>query len=808
MSCSNSIINTVSYIRVKQKTTVFTKENQTDNIYFIIEKGTLEYNLDGTNYELQSPSSIGTRALDKNSLKTCYLKTKERCYLFCLPIEKYKTIFQDFVDKQFEDKMTLLSNHFFFKNLNNDYITNLALKSQLVRSKEQTILIEEDTLITAVFILIDGMVYCMKNESVIKIVDKLDIFGEIGLFYKVESLYRYLAEKGSWVLKITYQDLIAVFGDNILRILISSIFTTSIKENERLNNTMIGENVETLFDKFSLRFYYYDNIVELKEKKMIIPISGTTFKSTIYGKNQQNYNKIIFDPADNMIIPKGKVFFDSIINETSSSHFIVGDECVVYECDWDTIIKSFRKPSKSDLPILQQISFLRNHPLFKSLSEFKLFQLAEKINQTKYKKGVVILKDGPCSDKFYIIKSGIVEIKVGKTEGKKLEEKHTFGDISSQAGTYTRKADFIALSDVECYYIDKEVYDEIVDNDNNLINPLKNLIVMKDITITLESLYYVKELGSGSYGKVYLVHDQKKFYAMKTALMQLMKMKKETANLYLNEKTIMHNIDYPFIVQLINTFRTRTYIFFLMEFVDGFTLRSHLSAKTKGELHDIKETQFFGGILACVLNYLQKKKILHRDLKPDNLMIEFNGYLKVIDFGVAKQLTNKDTTNTFAGTMFYMSPEVILGKNYTSAVDYWALGIILYEIFYGRIPFGVGLKDPKSVYQEITEKKISFPIEESNPTLNLLIKGLLNKNPNKRISSFQKIYAHPLYNKYDFDSLIKMKLEPPFKPEKYLDKKLLEYVDIPFSSFMRNNDHSTTTIIDDVQVGDDLFSGF
>ena len=118
---------------------------------------------------------------------------------------------------------------------------------------------------------------------------------------------------------------------------------------------------------------------------------------------------------------------------------------------------------------------------------------------------------------------------------------------------------------------------------------------------------------------------------------------------------------------------------------------------------------FYGAILFQVLNYLQKNRIIHRDLKPDNLLIEHTGYLKVIDFGVAINLSNKDYTSTFIGRALYMSPEVILGKNYSFSVDYWSVGILLYEIFYGRVPFGFWLKDPKQIYKEITEKKLVLP---------------------------------------------------------------------------------------------------
>ena len=275
---------------------------------------------------------------------------------------------------------------------------------------------------------------------------------------------------------------------------------------------------------------------------------------------------------------------DAVCSQTELEYNLLGDECVVFEADWENVIKSMPKPPNIETNVSELISLIKNHPLFKYLSYFKMFQLANSIHIEKYKPGAVILKDGPNSAKFYIIKIGTVHITISKVAVKTLEKNHTFGDISSQIGEYSRKADFVASGRVECYIIDKETYEEIVENDNQVLNPLKKLLVMNDVTISLESLYYIRELGCGAYGKVYLVHDQRRFYAMKTAEIQAMSEKKEMAQMYINEKSIMSSISHPFVLQLHNTFKTREYIFFLMEYVDGESLRAFLEQKQKNEL--------------------------------------------------------------------------------------------------------------------------------------------------------------------------------------------------------------------------------
>ena len=115
--------------------------------------------------------------------------------------------------------------------------------------------------------------------------------------------------------------------------------------------------------------------------------------------------------------------------------------------------------------------------------------------------------------------------------------------------------------------------------------------------------------------------------------------------------------------------------------------------------------------MALVLHYLQKQKIIHRDLKPSNIMIDNKGYFKVIDFGIATDITGKDYACSTIGTFHYMAPEVIKGENYNNAIDYWSVGIIAYLLFYGRLPFGQGESNPLNIYREKKKKKLYLPSE-------------------------------------------------------------------------------------------------
>ena len=848
----NLIINATSYIRVKAKVIIFSKESPPGDYFYMIEKGQLTYSIDGDIYELPKLSGIGTSALIKNCKKSCFLISIERCYLFKLPIEKYKQIAENFYNNLHNLKKKYLSSHFFFSGIDKNKLDILADLAVKTKYNKKTLIIEEDQFNNSIFMVLEGSVLCSKDDLIIKKIYPGEIFGEIGIFNQIESLYAYYATNDSVILSISYEQLFMILGDNAVKNIVYHILERSIKRNEILNQYFdIGDNKSRLFNSFQFKFYFNDIILTPKEKKIIIPISGTVFKyhhksnnikehignfiyqsilrfycyennTKIYLSNISTKPNSIQNSVNNTqrlftkekskqkdLIEKGELFIESITVQNDLSYSLLGDECLIFECLWNDIEKNLNLPSpETKLPLFDRINLLKPIPSFKLLSPLHIFQLANNLHLTTFRKGEIIIKDGPTSDKLYIIKNGNVEIKKGSKTLKMIEPGHSFGDIFSQIGAYTRKADFVSNAiKMECYYILKDNYDEIVGFDS-LLNPIN--LHMKDITITLDNLYYIRDLGSGAYGKVYLVHDKKRFYAMKTADIQTMNQMKEMANLYINEKNIMFSVDHPFIISIINTFKTKDYLFFLMEYVDGMTLRKYLNIYNRKK-NDLYEVKFYGASLSLVLSYLQKKKIIHRDLKPDNLMLEYTGYLKVIDFGVAKDTNGKDFTNSFIGTTHYMAPEVILGKNYNTSVDYWSMGIILYEMYYGKLPFGNDEKDGQKIYREITDKKITFPNNDNNnESLNELLSGLLTKNPKKRINNFNKIKGEKFFQGFDFDSLMNLKIKGYYQFDQNLKEKDLKYTDVSFIHFMRNNLNASSGELDEflTKNNDDMFIDF
>ncbi len=195
-------------------------------------------------------------------------------------------------------------------------------------------------------------------------------------------------------------------------------------------------------------------------------------------------------------------------------------------------------------------------------------------------------------------------------------------------------------------------------------------------------------------------------------------------------------------------------------------------------------------------------------------MMNLQGYIKVIDFGVAKYLM-KDYTNTIIGTPHYMSPEVILGKPYSFEIDYWSTGIVLYEVFYGKVPFGCFCDDINQIYKEIIECSLHLPSDPKNESFNNLCNLLLNKNPSVRISKFVNIKNHCFFKNFDFDSLLNFSFKSPAVINYTFGKNednLIKNDNIPFLNFMRNNIYQSISDIDQnfikKSLCEDILTGF
>ncbi|XP_013180039.1 PREDICTED: atypical protein kinase C isoform X2 [Papilio xuthus] len=291
---------------------------------------------------------------------------------------------------------------------------------------------------------------------------------------------------------------------------------------------------------------------------------------------------------------------------------------------------------------------------------------------------------------------------------------------------------------------------------------------------SLEDFELIRVIGRGSYAKVLMVELKrtKRVYAMKVIKKALVT-DDEDIDWVQTEKHVFETAsNHPFLVGLHSCFQTPSRLFFVIEFVRGGDLMFHMQRQRRlPEEH----ARFYAAEISLALHFLHERGVIYRDLKLDNVLLDHEGHIKLTDYGMCKEgVRPGDTTSTFCGTPNYIAPEILRGEEYGFSVDWWALGVLTYEMLAGRSPFDIAqaADNPDQntedyLFQVILEKTIRIPRSLSVKAASVL-KGFLNKNPAERLGcgegAFLDIVNHPFFKSIEWEMLEQKQVVPPFKP--------------------------------------------
>uniref|UniRef100_A0A9J8B2R3 protein kinase C n=1 Tax=Cyprinus carpio carpio TaxID=630221 RepID=A0A9J8B2R3_CYPCA len=288
----------------------------------------------------------------------------------------------------------------------------------------------------------------------------------------------------------------------------------------------------------------------------------------------------------------------------------------------------------------------------------------------------------------------------------------------------------------------------------------------KKTPLSLQDFRLIAVLGRGHFGKVLLTEYKKSgnMYAIKALKKGDIVARDEVESL-MCEKRIFETVNsaqHPFLVNLFACFQTPEHVCFVMEYTAGGDLMMHIHADVFTEPRAV----FYAACVVLGLQFLHDNKIVYRDLKLDNLLLDTEGYVKIADFGLCKEgMGFGDRTSTFCGTPEFLAPEVLTDTSYTRAVDWWGLGVLIYEMLVGESPFPGD--DEEEVFDSIVNDEVRYPRFLSSEAIGIM-RRLLRRNPERRLGSSEKdaedVKKQPFFRTMDWEALLLRKLPPPFLP--------------------------------------------
>mmetsp|Transcript_108166 Transcript_108166/g.304670 ORF Transcript_108166/g.304670 Transcript_108166/m.304670 type:complete len:980 (+) Transcript_108166:79-3018(+) len=422
--------------------------------------------------------------------------------------------------------------------------------------------------------------------------------------------------------------------------------------------------------------------------------------------------------------------------------------------------------------------------IFQHMPRCHIHSLARGAKLRTFQHGDRVVTQGEDGSSFFIIARGEACAIVNGRAVRRLAQHAYFGDQALLFGEPHSATVQVVSNELKVCVVDSAGFARMLREQKQTSDQLIERARMRDPTIALKDLEKSGVIGTGTSGVVYLVRHRRT--GSRYALKRVAKPDEgKVPHEVLREVLLLSEVDHPFVSFFSKTFETSKSVYMLLEYAPGGEL--HAAIRTISTVLSRRQAMFYVGSLLLVLENLAGRSIVYRDLKPENVMLDSKGYLKLIDFGSAKKLQpGQSKTFTRVGTPHYMAPEVMRAKGYGPAVDLWALGIILYELVCGYLPFGDALESTVDVCKAVLEGSLEFP-EDLDKASRDLARGLLVPRPPQRLgcgsggylevkdaaffgldglgvdartSEFHRLPGHPEY----FSLLLNRELKAPIAP--------------------------------------------
>ena len=780
----NYLFSEINEFQIEKDAPIF-YEGDEGTCLFIVKKGQVELSMKNSNlkYIISEGEIFGELALLKEGIKRTYT-ARSITYLefYIIDINAFKEVADklltkntftfsifDYIDSESRDSILLLSAELDFKkgssvkDMNGIFgieYGNLSLSD--VNGKE----IEQYK---------KGEIFGINN--ILCDINKEDKGKERKLSRTStmnQTTNKLVVNENTQCSVIPTMGFIEVFGIDYKEALTRMVYQGMIERNIVFCNLINDSNKEQILSMFELKEY--------KRNEMIHPISlkDNKIKLVLYGKvlnaKGNNSNELVKDAT-------GTIIGEDLFNGKKKKEEVLIDSAkvVCFECDWSKLKMNI---NINGMNLHYLVNKLKDLHFFFNVPESKIIQFARGFKMEKWYKNQIVIQEGKRTDKVFYISKGNFKLLINKSKERNYSKGNSFGEISILHGK-EQKYEIVCLSDnSELFTINRNDFFNMM-SDPLLNTKTRNKICLEDFEIFPSALYYLSTLYKGNNSNIYLAHNKISLYVIKAIYVGDIskgKISDKMVKKLVNEKKISKRLNHPFLIHYVKTLKNNQWCFFIEEYIHGITLQEYIEMCKP--YHDDTLIKFYSACLFTILHILSSCGIIHRDIKPANIMISTKGYLKLIDFSSSKVIKSH-RTKTMIGTPLFTAPEILNGKGYAFAVDYWSVGVVLYYLYYGQYPFGGNSKQPDAVYKEILNKKLTFE-KESNPLIEELLEGLLKKNEGERICTYKQIEKCSLFKDFEWDKLYHMELKAPFLPQvvKISKEKMLKDVTKKFNDFI------------------------
>lgn len=439
---------------------------------------------------------------------------------------------------------------------------------------------------------------------------------------------------------------------------------------------------------------------------------------------------------------------------------------------------------------------LTSIPMFGKLSRGEKDTVVSAFKAYRLAADKVVAKKGSALAGFYVVKSGSVRVTDAGASVERITAGGYFGQDALRGSTAS-PYDYVAAEDgTEVFMIDRTSFEKVVGATLSAVEarsaadvaaasaaeaelgaaaaasgagsdsatgvptpPFQHSLAFGDMEL-------IRTLGAGTFGRVKLVRHRPSngAYALKVLQKAQIVAYGQQKNV-MNERNVMCMVNHPFVLKLCATYQDKDCLFMLLELVQGGELFSLLANQETGYL-PAAEARFYAACVIAGLEALHAKNILYRDLKPENMLIDAQGYIKIVDMGFAKVVP--DRTYTLCGTPEYLAPELVYGKGHNKGVDYWAVGVLIYEMLCGSSPFADDSNDQMKICKKIVKGRYTYPGWMRDREAKDLVNKLLTQKVTSRLGckrgGVDDIKQHKWFRGVDWAALEAKRIAAPWVP--------------------------------------------